>query len=44
MPSGLGAILALLILVVCVVLLIVGGPISLPVLGLIMALALARLT
>lgn len=44
MPSGLGAIIAVVVLVLCVVLAVVGGLTPLITLGLIGALAVARLT
>ena len=43
MPSGIGAIIATIVLVLVVVLAVVGGPIPLLTLGLIGALAAARL-
>lgn len=43
-PAGLGAIIAIIVLVLCVVLAVVGGLTPLLTLGLIGALAVARLT
>ena len=44
MPTGLGAVIAIIVLVLVVVLAVVGPPIPMVALGLIGALAVARLT